>query len=593
MARDNSLRDDGTASQQQQNAAANANAANVSLTTSSASSGASASVWFGHQTDTLWQQEAFNELLLLLSARTHTRKQRKQIHARIADLLGDCTSAELDALLLSSDLRIFIKLSTMRTMDVVRLRMSELSIRCKARLLQEFNLARRYKNVIHYQFWAQFVREVFHSTKGLDLTILKNAIDSNGSWKNLFNLVYEDFNIIGGKDLRDEILQHIKREAAQVRRASTASAFGAPEEEGKSAPPQAPPGKPRIKIISDLDDTVWCSGGKFPAGCDKLYPAHSFYPGIFALYKEVTLGAESALTKLNAFPSPSDALSPSASSAGRASAIHSDRSTGEEVLKRYSTALSPSSGPPAAMAATAANPPRVLCSTVIREHSKVSMECEASETIARAWKRLAGKAGRPVYDMTVSIDSGDQSKTAQMAHLQDHSLVMLSARPSVSAAKGFFESMMYRKFIKLKEKGYFSTMPTLLPGSLIAGTKAMILGMARNVATCFKLDNRIVWKEVAHKKYRDMIKYMELYPEYDFLFFGDDGQGDVQVAINALKNPKLAVMGPGPRLSDVFIHQVMKQDAGAKQADIQSPKANGIQVSLVKPLRTLSPKRVV
>jgi len=141
---------------------------------------------------------------------------------------------------------------------------------------------------------------------------------------------------------------------------------------------------------------------------------------------------------------------------------------------------------------------------------------------------------------------------------------MLSARPGVKAAKGFFESIMYRKFIKLKQQGYFTSMPTLLPGSLIAGMKAFVLGAASRVATCARLDQRLVWKEVAQKKYNDMVKYMELYPEYDFLFFGDDGQGDVQVAINAIKNPKLSVLGAGPRLSDVFIHSVLHGGEGQK-----------------------------
>ena len=88
-----------------------------------------------------------------------------------------------------------------------------------------------------------------------------------------------------------------------------------------------------------------------------------------------------------------------------------------------------------------------------------------------------------------------------------------------------------------------------------------------------------------------MVKYMELYPEYDFLFFGDDGQGDVQVAINALKNPKLAVMGPGPRLSDVFIHRVMKLEKLRSRPEIHSPKdqlqLKSLALPLVKSLKKL------
>ncbi len=99
--------------------------------------------WFGHEADIAWQMEALNELLLLLTSGL-PRARKRQIHDRICDMLMDCTSEELDTLLLSSDLHVFIKLSTMKTMNVIRKRMEELSIRCKAVLLQEFNLTRRY-----------------------------------------------------------------------------------------------------------------------------------------------------------------------------------------------------------------------------------------------------------------------------------------------------------------------------------------------------------------------------------------------------------------------------------------------------------------
>jgi hypothetical protein len=476
------------------------------------------------------QIEAFNELLLLLSTSLRGAS-RKQIHDRILSMLRGCTSEELDALLLSADLDVFIKLSKQKTIQVIRERMGELSVRCRAVLLQEFNLARRYKNIFHFNFWAQFVKEVFYSSKGIELTILKNYIDSSGSWRNLFNLVYEDLPIIpAGGDLRNEILQHIKREAKKVRRARQTSRQG------------------RIKIISDLDDTVWCSGGRFPAGCDRKYPAHSNYPGIFALYKEITIGsADPVLSALNSGTS----LSP---------LPDNDMNSNANVLSRYSGNSSTS--------LVEKSKVKVTCSAHLQEHSMVAADCEVSESIAQAWQVLANKCGRPIYNMNISF--GNITKSEE-ANLQDHSLVMLSARPGVKAAKGFFESIMYRKFVKLKEKGYFHSMPTLLPGSLVAGVRAFVLGAASLVASCASIDNRIVWKSVARKKYKDMVKYMELYPEYDFLFFGDDGQGDVQTAINALKNPKLAVLGSGPRLTDVFIHNVMAKEVLESRPDIHSP----------------------
>ena len=519
--------------------------------------------WLQGGDNILWQIEVLNELLLLLTSGL-PRLKKNQIHDRIYDLFMDCTGTELDHLLLSSDLYILIKLSKMRTMDAIRTRMEELSIRCKALLLQEFNLTRRYKNIFHFNFWALFVKEIFLSSKGADLTTLKNAIDSSGSWKNLFNLVYEDLPgaIIGSGDLRNEILQHFNREAGAVRRHARSK------------------GRPRIKIISDLDDTVWCSSGKFPAGCDRKYPPHSFYPGIFALYKEVTIGSRLdggdeaskswRIAEAAGGPSPTtqppSPLSPAQRSLNGLSAAASETksavSSRTDVLTRYSS--TPNLGNELVQ--------RVTCSASLEEHSAitVSAECEIGETIAEAWVKLANKGGRLVKRMTVNF--GAQGDEGDIPGLEDHTLVMLSARPGVKAAKGFFESIMYRKFVKLKEQGYFHSIPTLLPGDLIAGMRAFILGASSKFASCISLDNRIVWKEVARKKYNDMVKYMELYPEYDFIFFGDDGQGDVQAAINALKNPKLSVLGAGPRLADVFIHSVMSPETLMSATEFQSPR---------------------
>ena len=42
-----------------------------------------------------------------------------------------------------------------------------------------------------------------------------------------------------------------------------------------------------LKIVSDIDDTLMCSGGTWPAGCDKRYPRHCLYPGALAFFKEL------------------------------------------------------------------------------------------------------------------------------------------------------------------------------------------------------------------------------------------------------------------------------------------------------------------
>ncbi len=50
----------------------------------------------------------------------------------------------------------------------------------------------------------------------------------------------------------------------------------------------------RRKILSDVDDTLFSSGGHFPAGIDSSYPHHVLYPGVTSFYKELDLGSASA-----------------------------------------------------------------------------------------------------------------------------------------------------------------------------------------------------------------------------------------------------------------------------------------------------------
>ena len=40
-----------------------------------------------------------------------------------------------------------------------------------------------------------------------------------------------------------------------------------------------------LKVLSDVDDTLYSSGGKFPAGADEEYPKHQLYPGCLKFFK--------------------------------------------------------------------------------------------------------------------------------------------------------------------------------------------------------------------------------------------------------------------------------------------------------------------
>ena len=45
-----------------------------------------------------------------------------------------------------------------------------------------------------------------------------------------------------------------------------------------------------VQVVSDIDDTLMCSGGTWPAGRDTRYPRKCMYPGALALYAELDIG---------------------------------------------------------------------------------------------------------------------------------------------------------------------------------------------------------------------------------------------------------------------------------------------------------------
>lgn len=112
------------------------------------------------------------------------------------------------------------------------------------------------------------------STTGGDLMIMQNILDGGGDYHSLRKLLFEDIQSV---QFRTEILNHFAVEAADLPRPS------------EGLEPGAKPAESTImlkKVLSDIDDTLFCSGGHFPAGCDNRFPKHSVYPGLLQLYME-------------------------------------------------------------------------------------------------------------------------------------------------------------------------------------------------------------------------------------------------------------------------------------------------------------------
>eukprot|EP00439_Symbiodinium_sp_Y106_P070439 s571_g12.t1 len=122
----------------------------------------------------------------------------------------------------------------------------------------------------------EVVVELLESTTGDELRMtgldfvsilgrMKDVLDEGGDFYNLHKLVFHDLD----PEMYERALRHIQKEGRRMAK--------------QYAPHKAP-----IKIISDVDDTLYGSGGHFPAGCDERFPKSQVYPGVLALFKEIT-----------------------------------------------------------------------------------------------------------------------------------------------------------------------------------------------------------------------------------------------------------------------------------------------------------------
>jgi hypothetical protein len=276
------------------------------------------------------------------------------------------------------------------------------------------------------------VFDILTSCRGHDLTELKAIMDSKGNYHSLHKLVYYDIKTTTTRKLiADHMLEEARRILGDGRRRSfdhfeITRSKSLPIDSTLLMPPSSTPPlagqdpyvfsdptvpqsrlliQARTKIISDYDDTIECSGGLYPAGCDRRYDRHVCYPGVGAFYREIDLCG-----------------------------------SGDVV----------------------------------------------SALVARGWPA-----------------EGEDGGITRLGNL-----AVISARP-----RGFAEHSSYSKFAALQKKGLLHCTPTLLPGSLIGGKE-------------FVLRDRL--EPLAENKFSNFKEYVTLYPEFDYVFVGDNGQADVR-----------------------------------------------------------------
>ena len=136
-----------------------------------------------------------------------------------------------------------------------------------------------------------FVASIFLSSHGSTMSKLKDILDSGGEYHTL-QLIWGD---VWYTPVRSRILSKISEEAKYIKNRAEFS--------------------PQIKVIADVDDTLICSGGRWPAGLDKQIPRGCTYPGslqFFAAIAErakIRLAGASLKAKDDYFPSTFDSES--------------------------------------------------------------------------------------------------------------------------------------------------------------------------------------------------------------------------------------------------------------------------------------------
>jgi hypothetical protein len=96
--------------------------------------------------------------------------------------------------------------------------------------------------------------------------------------------------------------------------------------------------------------------------------------------------------------------------------------------------------------------------------------------------------------------------------------------------KELTEQKSYSRFRRYVSSSALHRMPTLLPGKLWPGTKAFLLTPI--------LKSR-AWRWVGDLKFQSFKHYSALYPEYDLVFVGDNGQGDLHAAGKMRAEPEV------------------------------------------------------
>ena len=189
--------------------------------------------------------ELLAALNTLMSGHTDRREE-----AQIVSLLEETDAAQLNELLMTSDLRNLLTSVDDRVLgddnrtklyDLLTIRrLPALQVGTRVALVDLLQQGRTGRQE------EEALCNVFLGTQGSDLTVLKNAIDAGDDYRDLQQLLLSDLD---DSEIRKKILVHLERQ-------------------GQANPCQV------VKALSDIDDTFYANLK------DKRYLKRTTYPGV-------------------------------------------------------------------------------------------------------------------------------------------------------------------------------------------------------------------------------------------------------------------------------------------------------------------------
>lgn len=197
--------------------------------------------------DLRWISSSFQNMFLL--------PRVVYIEKKIIAIFADCNSDELNLIMMNIELGLILykvkdhhmsrqlsRTKLLRTLVVDRV--GEMNISARAMLLDGLQ---RMKLSAH-NLSELYVKNIIMKTKGDDLSELKSITDSKGDFNSMHKLIYVD---IRNEKIKNEILHYIFQQA-KIQAAHNKIGSRAGKRRGQYA---------WRKILSDVDDTLSCSGG--------------------------------------------------------------------------------------------------------------------------------------------------------------------------------------------------------------------------------------------------------------------------------------------------------------------------------------------